>query len=373
MENIDVDETAKCSDNADLLVKTNGALQSVTLNRPTKLNALNIVMIRTLTPLLKKWERDSCTKVVVLKGAGNKAFCSGGDLKGLYKTGDFGQHFFNEEFTLNHIIGCYRKPLVPLCDGITFGGAGGLSVVSKLCVCSENAVFCMPECAIGFLTDVGSGYFLSRLPSSLGIFLGLTAHRLRGKDIAISGLASHFILSKYFPKLEAEFALLDDNSSETVISILDKYKKLSCQDREYRGEHLSFADHLSQISACFSARTVEEIVTRLEQDATPWAHEQIAHMRKMSPTSLKICLKLLQDGVSRTLGETLVVEYRLSQRCLADHDFMEGIRSVIIDKDFKPQWQPHTLDLVSEERVDFYFSPLEDGLELQLEDVDSIS
>ncbi|RUS80911.1 hypothetical protein EGW08_011323, partial [Elysia chlorotica] len=165
-----------------------------------------------LTPKLKVWARDEDTTVVTLRGSGEKAFCAGGDLKNItfsaQKGGNYGKEFFFEEFTLNYMIGVYPKPFISILNGLTFGGAAGLSVIGRFCVATEKTVFSMPECAIGLFPDVGSGYYLSRLSNNFGIFLALTAHRVKGRDLVRVGLASHYIDSAQIPELELALANL---------------------------------------------------------------------------------------------------------------------------------------------------------------------
>ncbi|GFR70213.1 3-hydroxyisobutyryl-CoA hydrolase, mitochondrial [Elysia marginata] len=181
----------------DLVYTRQGHVQNVTLNRPHALNALNLEMVRELTPRLKVWARDHDTAVVTLRGSGDKAFCAGGDLKNItfsaQEGGNYGQVFFFEEFTLNYMIDMFPKPFISILNGLTFGGAAGLSVIGRFCVATEKTVFSMPECAIGLFPDVGSGYYLSRLSDNFGIFLALTGHRVKGRDLVRVGLASHYI------------------------------------------------------------------------------------------------------------------------------------------------------------------------------------
>ncbi|CAG5122683.1 unnamed protein product, partial [Candidula unifasciata] len=307
-------QSSPCTEE-DLLFQQRGQVQHVILNRPKALNALNLSMVRDLTAKLKECLQDPRVSVITLRGAGGKAFCAGGDLKSLtysVKEGNnYGQHFFFEEFALNYLIGTYPKPLISVMNGITFGGAAGLTVVGQFSVATEKSVFCMPECAIGLFPDVGSGYFLSRLPGNLGMFLGLTGHRLRGHEIVSAGLASHYIeYSKVGYKMFAQAYVLDAFYVESTIP-----------------ERCTLEQHREQIARCFGGDSVEEIVRNLEHDHSAWAHTQLCAIRKMSPTSLKITFRLLKEGINKSLAETLKTEYRLTQRCVADKDFHEGIRA----------------------------------------------
>ncbi|XP_059173608.1 3-hydroxyisobutyryl-CoA hydrolase, mitochondrial-like [Physella acuta] len=353
---------------SDLLVQCQGHVKHVTLNRPHALNALNLSMVRDLTSNLLYWKNDPGTSVVTLMGAGDKAFCSGGDLKSITfsskQGGNYGQQFFYEEFTLNHIIGTFPKPLISIMNGITFGGAAGLSVIGRFCVATEKTVFCMPECAIGLFPDVGSGYYLSRLPGNLGLFLGLTGHRLKGRDVVRAGLSSHYIDHAHIPLLEEALENLPHPvSMETVDKVLTAFQEKS--ETKFP-DKFSLEEHRQQIEDCFTAESVEEIVENLQQDGSEWAMKQLSALDKMSPTSLKITFRLLKEGVNLSLSQSLCTEYRLTQRCVADLDFHEGIRAVILDKDHCPSWTPSTLEEVTEQKLDYYFSPLSHDKELIL-------
>ncbi|CAL1531070.1 unnamed protein product [Lymnaea stagnalis] len=352
----------------DVLVEKHSHVQHVTLNRPQTLNAINLSMVRDLTAKLMIWRNDPQTSVITLKGAGEKAFCAGGDLKSITfsarEGGNYGQQFFKEEFTLNYIIGTYPKPLISILNGITFGGAAGLSVIGRFCVSTERSVFSMPECAIGLFPDVGSGYYLSRLPGNIGLFLGMTGHRLKGRDIQHVGLASHYIDYNQITLLEKNLENLSHPvTAEEVNNVLNEFQRKS--DTNFT-ERFSLEQHKEQISKCFSGGSVEEIVESLRLDGSEWALKQLEHIKKMSPTSLKITFRLLKEGLKKTLAETLCTEYRLTQRCVADKDFHEGIRAAILDKDQSPRWEPATLEEVSQERIDYYFSPMGEEQELSL-------
>uniref|UniRef100_A0A8C7FKH0 3-hydroxyisobutyryl-CoA hydrolase n=1 Tax=Oncorhynchus kisutch TaxID=8019 RepID=A0A8C7FKH0_ONCKI len=304
---------------AEILVEKVGNAGVITLNRPKALNALNMNMIRLMYPQLKKWETDNETDIVIVKGAGGKAFCAGGDIRAVTEAGKIGdalaKNFFREEYILNNTIGTYQKPYVALIDGITMGGGVGLSVHGRFRVATEKTLFAMPETAIGLFPDVGGGYFLPRLQGQLGLFLALTGFRLKGRDVQRAGVASHFVESqKVLLALEKELVDLKTPSIEDVSRVLDSYqKRVGC---------LTLA--------------------------------------KMSPTSLKITFKQLQAGGTMSLQEVLVMEYRLSQACMKGSDFYEGVRAVLVDKDHSPKWSPSTLKEVSEQSVEDCFSSLGD-------------
>uniref|UniRef100_A0A3Q3D7Y0 3-hydroxyisobutyryl-CoA hydrolase n=1 Tax=Hippocampus comes TaxID=109280 RepID=A0A3Q3D7Y0_HIPCM len=289
----------------------------ITLNRPKVLNALNLTMIQSIYPQLKKWESDSDTDLVIIKGAGGKAFCAGGDVRGT----------------------C-RKPFIAFIDGITMGGGVGLSVHGRYRVATERTMFAMPETAIGLFPDVGGGYFLPRLQGKLGLFLALTGFRLKGRDVHRAGIATHFVESKKMPDLEKELVNLRSPSAENISRVLESFQN------EVRSLKL------------FDSATMEGVMHNLKADGSEFAKKQT--LSKMSPTSLKLTFKQLQLGATLSLRDVLVIEYRLSQACMRGRDFYEGVRAVLVDKDQNPKWEPPTLEEVPDASVERCFSSLGD-------------
>ncbi|XP_014028502.1 3-hydroxyisobutyryl-CoA hydrolase, mitochondrial [Salmo salar] len=347
---------------AEILVEKVGNAGVITLNRPKALNALNMNMIRLMYPQLKKWETDKETDIVIVKGAGGKAFCAGGDIIAVTEAGKRGdalaKNFFREEYILNNTIGTYQKPYVALIDGITMGGGVGLSVHGRFRVATEKTLFAMPETAIGLFPDVGGGYFLPRLQGQLGLFLALTGFRLKGRDVQRAGVASHFVESQKIAALEKELVDLKTPSIEDVSRVLDSYQKRSSLDAE---KPFVLEQHIDLIDKLFQSNSVEGIVHNLKTDGSPFAQKQAETLAKMSPTSLKITFKQLQAGGAMSLQEVLVMEYRLSQACMVKgSDFYEGVRAVLVDKDHSPKWSPSTLKEVSEQSVEDCFSSLGD-------------
>ncbi|XP_028924994.1 3-hydroxyisobutyryl-CoA hydrolase, mitochondrial isoform X2 [Ornithorhynchus anatinus] len=350
----------------EVLLDKRGCAGVVTLNRPKALNALNLGMIRHIHPQLKRWEDDPETSLIIIKGAGGKAFCAGGDIRAVTEAGkakqSLAQDFFREEYMLNHAIGSCRKPYVALIDGITMGGGVGLSVHGHFRVATEKTLFAMPETAIGLFPDVGGGYFLPRLPGKLGYFLALTGFRLRGRDVLKGGIATHFVHSEKLASLEKDLVALKSPSKEQVASILDDYH---AQSQAGGDQPFILEPHKDQINSLFSAESVEQIIQNLHRDGSPFALEQLKIIKKMSPTSLKMTFRQFKEGASKDLSEVLTMEYRLSQACMRGHDFYEGVRAVLIDKDQNPKWMPATLEDVTEEFLDGCFRPL-GGLDLKL-------
>ncbi|NXS51614.1 HIBCH protein, partial [Brachypteracias leptosomus] len=344
---------------AEVLLEKRGGAGVITLNRPKALNALTLPMIRQIYPQLKTWEQDPETFLIIIKGTGGKAFCAGGDVVAIRDAGKAGdrmtQDLFREEYILNNAIGTCRKPYVALIDGITMGGGVGLSVHGRFRVATEKTLFAMPETAIGLFPDVGGGYFLPRLPGRIGFYLALTGFRLRGRDVLRAGIATHFVESEKLPALEKDLMALKSPSTENIADLLNSYQVKSQVDQE---KQFVLDEHMEKINSLFSGTSMEEIVEKLKQDGSPFAMKQLEIINKMSPTSLKLTLRQLREGASMSLQEVLRMEYRLSQACMRGHDFYEGVRAVLIDKDQTPRWKPAALEEVTEEFVDNCFKPL---------------
>uniref|UniRef100_A0A3Q2X525 3-hydroxyisobutyryl-CoA hydrolase n=1 Tax=Haplochromis burtoni TaxID=8153 RepID=A0A3Q2X525_HAPBU len=329
----------------EVLLEKVGRTGVITMNRPKVLNALNLTMIRQIYPQLKKWESDNETDIVIIKGAGDKAFCAGGDIRAVTEAGKVGdslaQDFFREEYILNNAIGSYRKPYIALIDGITMGGGVGLSVHGRFRVATEKTLFAMPETAIAS-REIGKqthcitqrGRDRSRTSNS---------HRA-GKANALQ-----------IPDLQKELVDLKSPSAEDVSRVLDSYQSQSSLDAE---KPFILKKHVSDIDRLFSASSVEGIVKNLKTDGSEFAKKQTETLSKMSPTSLKITLKQLQAGAALSLQDVLVMEYRLSQACMRGCDFYEGVRAVLVDKDQNPKWNPSTLEEVSDQMVEQCFSSL---------------
>uniref|UniRef100_A0A5F4VY21 3-hydroxyisobutyryl-CoA hydrolase n=1 Tax=Callithrix jacchus TaxID=9483 RepID=A0A5F4VY21_CALJA len=323
---------SKHTDATEVLLEKKGCAGVITLNRPKVLNTLTLNMIRQIYPQLKKWEQDPETFLIIIKGAGGKAFCAGGDIRG----------------------SC-QKPYVALLHGITMGGGVGISVHGQFRVATEKCLFAMPETAIGLFPDVGGGYFLPRLQGKLGYFLALTGFRLKGRDVYRAGIATHFVDSEKLGVLEEDLLALKSPSKEDVAAVLENYHTECKIDRD---KSFILEEHLDKINSCFSANTMEQIIENLQQDGSSFALEQLKVINKMSPTSLKITLRQLMEGSSKTLQEVLTMEYRLSQACMRGHDFHEGIRALLIDKDRSPKWKPADLKEVTDEYLNNHFKSL---------------
>jgi enoyl-CoA hydratase len=341
---------------AEILFDRKGSLGLVTLNRPKALNALTLDMIKLFDPQLRRWAADPEVKAVVVRGAGDKAFCAGGDVMKLYLAGKDDkegrgsipiiQEFFREEYILNRLIKRYPKPYVALMDGVTMGGGVGISEPGSHRVGTERTLYAMPETAIGIFPDVGGTYFLPRQPGQLGPFLGLTGERLKAADLLYAGVIDAYVPSA---KLDAlvEGLARTDGSHDSVSATIAAHA-------ESPGD-APLAAHRAVIDRCFGHDRVEAILADLSAEGTEWASGIKETLQKMSPVSLKVTLAAIRRGAKLDFEDCMVQEYRLSQSMLGDDNFYEGIRSVLVDKDRNPRWTPDSVEAVSDAEVERHF------------------
>jgi enoyl-CoA hydratase/carnithine racemase len=333
-----------------ILSKIHGYAGVITLNRPSALNALSLPMIREMTRLLTEWKDHPRVRTVIVQSADKKAFCAGGDIRSVYEARrkedwKFLTDIFQEEYLLNFLIRVYPKPYISLIDGIAMGGGLGISVHGSHCLITENAVMAMPETTIGFFPDVGASSFLNQCPGEIGTFLGLLGEKISGEDALYAGLATHRVASSQLNALYK--TLIQADAEEAVNEIL--------QDLAWGQEDCFLQTHRELIDRCFSERTVEEILAALRIEKNGIAQTWFKVLSGKSPTSLKLTLALLRRAKGRPLKETLSLDFCLSQHCVKGHDFFEGIRALLIDKDQNPHWQPSQLSDVTPEMIESYF------------------
>ena len=342
---------------AEILFEIKGGVGVITLNRPKALNALTLGMIREMDPVLKAWEADDSVHAVLIKGAGEKAFCAGGDVRAVWEAGKQGdpltQDFFREEYILNRRIHLLKKPYIALLDGITMGGGVGLSVHGSHRIVTEATLFAMPETAIGLFPDVGGSWFLNKCPGESGMYLALTGARLKAADCLATGIATDYVESAKIADLEAALTGIDwalGDAEALVDGVVEGF-------RTDPGES-AIQSHFPAIDACFGMGSVEGIIAALESDDSDFARETLKFLSKKSPTSMKLSFEQLRRGRQLSFDDCMIMEYRLSQACMAGHDFYEGIRSVLVDKDHNPVWQPGDLASVGEGDVSKAFESL---------------
>ena len=320
-----------------------GRLGLLTLNRPKALNALDHGMIRAITAQLQAWAVDDGVAAVAIRGEGARTFCSGGDIRAVQQAivagSGTGFELLADEYRMNAMIGSYPKPYIALIHGICMGGGAGVSVHGKYRLADVSLSFAMPETGIGFFPDVGASYFLSRLPDEMGLYLGLTGLPIGLGDALDAGLMTHAVAQEDF---------------EAVIAALSEGKDFTPFVR--KREPGALAPHRKRIATLFSASSVEAILERLDRDGSAFAGETASTIRTRSPTSLKLVFRQLRAARSLNLRQCLVLEFRLANRVLFAHDFREGVRAALVDKDRNPKWQPSSLAGVGD--VKPFFAPL---------------
>ncbi|ETN41929.1 uncharacterized protein HMPREF1541_03868 [Cyphellophora europaea CBS 101466] len=361
----------------DVLFNSLYGVRTVELNRPKKLNSLNGSMARKILPRLREWEKSQLANVVIISGAGNKAFCAGGDVAELAKQNSTpeGQekscNYFALEYQLDHLIATYSKPYVAIMDGITMGGGVGLSVHAPFRIATERTVYAMPETTIGFFPDVGGSFALPRLDGEIGTYLALTSERLHGVQAFYAGIATHYVDSSVLAPLStrlSELVFQDTASLQSRLELVNKTiaeftNNLPSPDSYPKGKYGNLRGELrTAIDECFKYNEIEEIISALEKKAEAgplqqWAKDTLKTISIRSPTSLKVTLKQLRMGKAWSIDETFIREHQMASHFMGHPDFTEGVSARLINKPAtEPQWQPSTLAEVSEEYVNKFFT-----------------
>lgn len=321
-------------------VRTEGRLGHLTLNRPERINALNIAMVGVLDAALRGWVDDENVDVVLIDGAGPRGLCAGGDIREVYE-GIHGRAvapglFWGIEYAMNGLIASYPKPVVSFMDGIVLGGGVGISAHASVRVVTERSQVGMPETAIGLSPDVGALYLLARSPGRLGVHCALTGARLDGAQAIHAGLADHLVDSAELPELARQ--LQSGRLPDLPVP--------------------SPGTHPSWIDSCYDAGDVETILDRLWATDDPAAQDAAATLGRMSPTAVKVTLEAIARAAGMTVDEVLDQDLRVGSHFLTSADFPEGIRAQIIDKDRNPRWSPALLSEIGRADVLSYFEPV---------------
>jgi len=335
----------------DVIFRRDGSLGRITLNRPKALNAITLEMCDAMLGQLTAWAADESVKGIVIDGAPGRAFAAGGDIRAIYDAGK--KHdgsvmeFFKTEYKLNTAIKEFSKPYVALIDGIAMGGGLGVSVHGRYRAVTENAIVAMPETAIGLFPDIGASHFLNLLRGQLGMYLALTGNRIGPADAVFSGLATHLIPTAKLSLVSARMREARDAAS--ILSEL----------AEDAGE-APLARDFEKINRVFAKNSVEAILDALDHEGE-WGRTTAELLRTRSPTSLKLTFRQIREGAKRDFRSCMRMEYRIVARAMEGHDFYEGVRAALIDKDQRPRWQPSRLEDVSDEDIARYFAPLKDA------------
>jgi enoyl-CoA hydratase/carnithine racemase len=343
---------------AEILCEIRNHVAIITLNRPSALNALSFAMLGELRKLLTRCASEATIRAILLRGAGEKAFCAGGDIRALYQSfkegGRLHHEFFATEYPIDYVLYSYPKPYIAVLDGITMGGGMGLAQGSILRIAGERTRVAMPEVGIGLFPDVGASYFLSRLPGCLGLYLALTGAQIRGADALYARLADVFL------------------PPQAIASLMDDLSSLAWSDNHHDDVRRLIHEHAAQglpapalsvlrpaIDLHFSLGSVTQILASLEAEVrseyADWAQQTAKLMRNRSPTMMSVTLAQLERGKTLSLADCFRMEIGMVEQCFEQGDFIEGVRALIIDKDNSPRWTPSRVEDVTDASVQAFF------------------
>ena len=352
--------------NGELLVEVRNQIAHLTLNRPQALNSLTHDMIQALSKLFTAWAIDDGVQAIIVRGAGDKAFCAGGDIRALYDTAR--RHdgslfeFFREEYELDFAIHRFlantHKPYIAWIDGIVMGGGMGISQGAVLRIVGGRTKMAMPETSIGMFPDVGGSYFLSRCPGATGLYLGLTGQTLRAADALYTGLATHHIASESAFEFDYALDTLVDWHLGTLVAMREIVQKFSSKPIEAA----TLPPRRDAIDRHFAGKaSVAAIVASLQGETDPhhreWAQQTVATLAKKSPLMLEVTRRQLELAERMSLAECFRMELNLVMATFEHKDVVEGIRALLIDKDQKPVWNPASLAEVKPEQINEFFRP----------------
>ncbi|HET7411511.1 MAG TPA: enoyl-CoA hydratase/isomerase family protein [Pararhizobium sp.] len=343
-----------------ILIRAEGRVGHITLDRPKALNALTYDMATAIEMALRKWVTESSISMVLIDAIGERAFCAGGDIQDLYRTGragdfGFGRRFWADEYRLNALIANYPKPYVALMDGIVMGGGVGISAHGSHRVVTERTQLAMPECAIGLIPDVGGSWRLAHAPGHIGDYVGLAGARLGPADAIYAGLADGFVPVSVLGKLKA--ALIESGDPDVLAEFWDepeegKLPRLRCA-----------------IDTAFGQADLVGTLVELEAQESEWAVTTVRALRKACPISLSCAFEIIRSARQATrVEDALAMEYRFVSRCMEHGDFLEGVRAAIIDKDRAPRWRHGRIEDVTAEEVTSMLAPAEGG-DLNFQDI----
>jgi enoyl-CoA hydratase len=337
----------------DVLIATDGRVGRIRLNRPKAIHALTTAMCAAVIDALEAWRTDPAVEALMIDHAEGRGFCAGGDIRMLAesgaKDGKEARAFFFTEYRMNHRLFTYAKPIVAFMDGITMGGGVGISQPARYRVATENTRLAMPETGIGLFPDVGGGWYLSRLPGRMGQYLALTGHRLDGAECVALGLAGDYLEGARLDEAKARIAA-DPQAIETILS------DLASPPPDAR-----IMAHQDAIDRLFASDKLEDIFAALEADGGEWAKQQLDLLKTKSPQTMKVSLHLLHEGaLMHDFAAEMRQEYAVGSRVVQRHDFLEGVRAVIVDKDNAPKWDPPTPEGVTDHVIEQIFAPLPD-------------
>ncbi|MGZ3297538.1 MAG: enoyl-CoA hydratase/isomerase family protein [Asticcacaulis sp.] len=350
-------------DTAPVETRVENGIGRITLNRPKALNALTKDMCIQMYDALRRWMANDAVRIVMIDHEeGTRGFCAGGDIRRVAQSGRGdgreAAEFFAAEYRLNALIKRYPKPYLAVMDGITMGGGVGISVHGSHRIATERTVFAMPETGIGLFPDIGGGWFLPRLNGELGTWLALTGAQLKGADVLAAGIATHYVEDVSGMKAAVLAGDFSVDAAARLNALIERFSRAAPK--------ASYAEHMEIINRCFGKDTMTDIVIALKMDDSEWAQDQADILARRSPLSMSVSLRALREGRDTlTFEDNMRMEYRIACRITRSHDFLEGVRAVLEDKDYSPHWDPISLCHVKPDMVDDMFAPLADqALEL---------
>ncbi|OMJ91473.1 hypothetical protein SteCoe_5959 [Stentor coeruleus] len=342
----------KFSEGVLVLTSNHNYVCKAVINRPKTLNALTIPIIDYLQVCLKEWNEDKNIRVVLFSSEGGKAFCAGGNVRSLYLAREEGKlnilyDFFFKEYCLDYALSRMRPMQISIYDGIVMGGGAGISMHSLIKIATDNSIFAMPECSLGLYPDVSGGYFLPRLPGSVGLYLALTGARLTDQELVQAGVATHYVPKDKIDELKEALIknVKPDLSIQEIESIVYPFTQ----------EVVGPLPYAREIDKYFGgAKNVEEIYERLN-DGNSWSADVLKRTEKHCPLSLKVSFEQYKRGKFMSLPEVFKMEYNLSLNFMLGTEFFEGFRALLLVRDRNPQWKYKTLAEVSDDLVKSYF------------------
>ncbi len=340
-----------------------GRIGRIRLNRPNALNALTYEICESIIHALKRWKTDDQILAVLIDGAGDRAFCAGGDIRMMYEYGIQGKfeipyQFWFLEYQLNALIAEYPKPYIAYMDGIVMGGGVGVSIYGKYRICTDKTLFAMPETGIGYFPDIGASYFLSRLELPVCNWLALTGGRLKGDQVLSANLATHYLSDHQQRELIKAIISLSDQK-DWNLSDFDKALQTLLFDFSTPVKHQDYQQILTYIRQYFNnIDRLESLIERLEDAKDEWAIKQLKILNQKAPFSLALTRKAMEKGTKMSLREVLSQDLYISMHFLHSTDFYEGVKAVVIDKAYHPQWNPSKFSEITDEMISSFFQPI---------------
>lgn len=355
---------------SELLIDQSQPFVHITLNRPEALNALTLEMTRVYSMLVDKIASDRRIKGVIVSGAGDRAFCAGGDIKNLYSHGmafrkqeipeNIACIFFEEEYDLNARIKTLGKPYVAFLNGITMGGGYGLAGHGTHVVATERTVFAMPEVKIGFFPDIGATYNLVRCTDdasgALGMYLALSGTSIGPDDMYYAGLCGFIAQATRFDRIRA--ALGDKIKASDAAGIMENVTDVLSGFHKAPKDASMLERERERIERCFSKASVEAIIAEVQKDNSEWGQRTNAELAYASPTSLRVTFEQMKRAKTMTFDQVMAQDLTLARHFVRGHDLFEGIKAAVIDKERNPRWSPDHVGGLSPREVEAYFAAI---------------